>query len=419
VESITFDTECQSAKKAIVNKKDTDREEVNVLVKLLKKDGQTGVETQVPVAVDFSFTPGEDNVAESDSFQSLGKKGDTNADYWKKNDKSVDFSVMNTSEGKTKARSKTKTDGGDKSKAYIDFLPSGVGGDTFTLKATVYKDGTETEDCSQESGELTVWRETKFNLYEMTGESHIANNKDHIQGRFDNAFGKCKLGEVATVQNNVKYIGLYQVDWNVTQQKQSAETPTPQEIRDAARLWNDDRRKKARSQITQKAQAWVDRIEGEYGSAKNNWKTGNLIADDSVVGIQYLHPKFNPSSGANAAQTSQWSEFGWLVINAPLGGGSKHPDGAWTMKNSMGIDTDIAGISYTSAERVSFVTKVRSDRARAVMTHEIGHASGFYFKRKKFGSGDDHSTHGLMAPQGPESHDEFTSSEIEILKGMN
>jgi len=270
-------------------------------------------------------------------------------------------------------------------------------------------------------------------IYEMEGENHVSLNAIEaiIQPYFNPAFIIYEVGFVTNIPS-VKYIGLwindanvgYQKDWNLFQQKLPNETPTTQELTNAVRPNDDPLRQAARQNIIDKAQLWVNRIDGDYFASLNSW-TANYLTPNSINAIQYLHPKYNPSSGGpgvNAATTTEWhslfppgTDTSWLTV-ATYGGyyPGKDPDGAWTLSGG-----DIGGTSYTEQNRFILVVKSSNHaRTQIVIVHEVAHATKFFFKRQDFGPHLDHTdpnTGGLMDPTA--SQPQFTERELKILRG--
>jgi len=293
-----------------------------------------------------------------------------------------------------------------------------VGGDDFKLKAVVkHTDGSEL--ASIESALLTVWRSVSFDrIYEMDGETHVSTNATEAKIRpyFDPAFVEYNAGAVnqIDVPKSVKYIGLwkndapYQLDWATIQSKLPAETPTMTELTDAAGPAG-PARAAARTAITAKAQAWVDRIDTAFSTSRSQWKANGGIAANSIVAIKYYHPKY--SSGGGDFATNEWPA--WVRVTT-FGGNypNRDPDGMWPANGS-----DFAGLSMGNGI-ISIPKGLPNGDVEIATSHEAGHATKNSFKRDVFGPILDHSiAAGLMdlrATMPP-----FSGDEKKILRGIN
>jgi len=327
----------------------------HALVKLRKKDG-TGVAMQVPITVHFTATEGANNTAKNDSFEYstgnfLGKKNDAAAVYWQSNPKSV--SPASADSYKTTSQSTTiTTAGGDLGKSFMTLLPSGVGGDTFELKAEVRADNNSTILAATTN--TVVWRKVEFsNILEMTNgsgmpnETHIRDNatKALIQPYFTGTAStfveyEIDMSNIGTIDadKSVPHIGLwvddptlgYQQDWTVIQQKINLpgdprnETPTQQQW-DSAIHSNGIVQATARNDIIALAQKWVNRIDAIFITSENTWLA--TMPSNTLVSIKYYHPKYN--SHANDWQTSEWGNYTWLTVNIPGITQPRQPDGWW------------------------------------------------------------------------------------------
>lgn len=430
-------TVADSAEKRLMMNDPEHRFELVALVKLKKIDG-SGVITQVPVGVTFRFTdPGASNTAKVDSFQHvkapdkyLGKKSDAVAVHFAAHAASASTS----SDGyRTQCRAAAVgAVGADQGKAKTWFKPSGVGGDNFTLKASVLHSNGNTL-ATKEGEALTVWRFVTFDrIYEMQGETHVSVNGSTatIAPVFEPAFVRYQAGAPTAINasQSVKYIGLWtdaatpQQSWTAVQAKIAAETPTADEIRNAKYAGADaaliNRLTAARAAIIAKAQAWADRIDSAFDTSMNKWISDAAIPENALVAIKYYHPKYSMGGGDHA--TLEW-KFGeattpaWLRIAAFSDGAGGHfytgldPDTYWT---------NWGGLSHGSG-RVTAPTGNPAAIVKQVVRHEAGHATESFFKRDVFGASLDHSVSnaGIMyyATSGGTT---FTDREKKILRGI-
>jgi hypothetical protein len=416
---------------------DVDRRfETIATVKLKKIDG-SAVLTKVPVRVNFGFAdPPADNTSKADSFKyadpkCLGKKTDADAIHW-----AALGATTSSSPNSYKTTCTVLTDvadGVDLGKAKAYFLPAGVGGDVFTLKATV-KDSSDAVLLAKDADALTVWRFVEFKkIYEMDGLTHVSTNGStaNISPVYDPCFVRYTAGAPTpiSVAQSVKYIGLWggsatpQTAWITMQAKLPAEVPTPTEIADASYAGADPvraaKRVTAQAAIKAKAQAWATRIDSAFHTAMPKWVSDAAIPADALVAIQFYHPKYSAAGGDS--QTNEWKLGGasvpaWLTVDVfPKSGGGhyytgKDPDGLWV---------NWAGLSHGSG-RVT-VPKGNSDpTVKQVVRHEAGHATKSFFKRDVFGASLDHSVSnaGIMyyTTSGGTT---FTDREKKILRGIN
>lgn len=403
-------------------------------VKIKKTDG-TGVLTQVPVDVTFTFTdPAGDNTTKATSFvyqapKALGKKDDAAAVLFAAH---PDSSSSSADGYKTQAKATTiVATGADLGKAKIYFKPSGVGGDDFKLKAAVL-DGVK-ELAAAESNTLTVWRSVTFDkIYEMNGETHISVNGATaiISPVFVPAFVKYEAGAPIAIDaaKSVKYIGLWtsaaapQQSWAAVQAKLPAETPTAAEIADAGYVGADAalvaKRVAARAAIIAKAQAWVDRIDTAFSTSMDQWVTDSGIPENALVAIKFYHPKYS-NDGADF-QTNEWKLGGratpaWLRVGAYSNGTGGYyytpldPDALWI---------NWGGLSHGSG-RVTAPKGNSASTVKQVVRHEAGHATSSFFKREDFGPSLDHSASqaGIMY-ETTDGGTTFTNREKKILRGI-
>lgn len=403
-------------------------------VKIKKTDG-TGVLTQVPVDVTFTFTdPAGDNTTKAGSWvyqapKALGKKADVDAVLFAAH---PDSSSSSADAYKTQAKATTiVATGADLGKAKIHFKPSGVGGDDFKLKAAVL-DGAKVL-ASAESNTLTVWRSVTFDkIYEMNGETHISVNGATaiISPVFNPAFVKYEAGAPIAIDavKSVKYIGLWtdaatpQQSWATVQARTPTETPTAAQIADAGYAGADAalvaRRAAAQAAIIVMAQAWADRIDTSFNTAMNKWVADAGIPSSSLVAIKFYHPKYSNDGGD--FQTNEWKLGGastpaWLRVGAFSDGAGGHyytaldPDGLWI---------NWGGLSHGSG-RVTAPKGNSAATVKQVVRHEAGHATKSFFKRDVFGPSLDHSASqaGIMY-YTTDGGTTFTDREQKILRGI-
>lgn len=415
---------------------DVDRRfETIATVKLKKTDG-SAVLTKVPVRVDFSFAPpGADNTAKDASYKyadpkCLGKKSDAEAIHW-----AALGATNSTSVDMYKQSSIVLTDvadGADLGKAKVYFLPAGVGGDVFTLKAGV-KDSNDTVLLSKDADAHTVWRFVDFkNIYEMDGQTHVSRNgaTATISPVYDPCFVRYTAGAPTGIPTakSVKYIGLWggtgtpQKSWVTMQAKLPAETPTPTEIAEATYVGTDPirvgKRTTAQAAIKAKAQAWATRIDSDFHSVMDTWVTDAAIPNDALVAIQYYHPKYSYSGGDY--QTNEWKLGGasvpaWLTVDVFSDGQGGH---FYTGKNPDDYWINWAGLSHGNG--IVTVPLGNSDAiVKQVVRHEAGHATNSFFKREEFGPSLDHSASiaGIMY-YSTDGGTTFTDREKKILRGI-
>lgn len=409
--------------------------EAAAAVKVKKTDG-SGALTRIPIEVTFTFTdPPEVNTAFRTSFKHaepdryLGKTGNPDAVHFVAHAASAA-----TSPDAYKLSIKATTivaAGAEQGKAKVYFKPSGVGGDDYKVKAAVLDGATEL--LAKEGDTLTVWRFVAFDaIYEMQGETHVSVNgaTGVISPVFDPAFVRYTAGAPIAIDavKSVKYIGLWagaatpQQSWATMQAKTAAETPTAAQIADATYAGADAvlvaRRDVARAAIVAKAQAWADRIDAAFVTARNLWVSDAAIPANALVAIKHYHPKY--SSRGGDAQTAEWNLGGaatpaWLRVGAFSNNAGGHyytnldPDGLWV---------NWGGLSHGQG-RVTAPTGSDAATMKQVVRHEGGHATKSFFKRDVFGPSLDHSASqaGIMyyTTAGGTT---FTDREKKILRGI-
>jgi len=415
---------------------------LHTFVELKTKDGAI-IPANIPLTVHFTVSEGANNIAKDDSFQYtpghfLGKKDDSTAKYWSA---TVGKSIMagSTNSYHTTAHSAINTATNDQGKAYMTFLPSGVGGDTFTLTASVTQTNS-TIILATTNINLTVWRKVKFDkIWQMTNadgtkETHVVDNaiKDLIQRFFSETAQtyveyECDVSNVTDIpaDKSVEYIGLwvddpslnYQLNWAEIQQiidlpgDPQNEKPTQIQWNNATKTTDDLERRDARAEIIALAQKWTDRIHRSYRAARTSW--AGTMPENTIVAIKYYHPKY---SGTNTNyQTSEWGDYDWLKITIPGTTEPRPPDSWWL---------NVGGTSYARGV-VSIPKGEDAGVIQKIIAHETGHATRHHFKRAFFGDGIsgnpdfDHSDQGLMFPRvtSPQSDDKFSQPETNILKG--
>jgi hypothetical protein len=420
--------------KVIMN--DPDNKILVKVVVTFKESKAADALDSLPPNISFSFSdPSNDNTKKVASFQYgskyLGKRDDPSAKFW---DAHSDHAATSTDGFKTNAKAALKVlSGCTKAEAKIFFKPSGVGGDDYKVKATLFKSDGTTEAGSDESSKFTVWRSVTFDkIYEMHGVNHVSKNATtaKISPVFNPAFVKYTAGarnEIAAAKS-VKYIGLWkdtstpQESWATIHAKKAGETPTAQEITDAKNTGADAaslaKRTTARNKIIAKAQKWADRIHSKFSTAMNKWTTDAGVPENCLIGIQYYHPKYSHGGGDYA--TTEWklgeaSVPAWLRIGAfPKSGGGHYytnidPDGLWT---------NWGGLSHGSG-RISLPKGNPDATTTQAIRHEAGHATKSYFKRDVFGPSLDHSVSnaGIMY-KTTAGGTTFTTREKKILRGI-
>ena len=378
---------------------------VTTKVFLTKKAGG-GALTPVELEVTYTFTAGGSNTTAAASFvyaapKTLGKTGDATALYWAAHPNSAATSPDGF---KTSALAKTGT-AAAQGLAAIFFLPSGVGGNTYKVKAVI-------GGLSQESPQTTVFRKVRLEPFEMAGQTDVSTQGTValIQPFYTaDSFVEYELGAVTPVAAafTVKYIGLWdhatqaQVNWATHQVKTAAETPTAAETA-AANGPAGPARVAGLAAVQAKANAWRDRIIGVYDAGIASWAPDAAVPVNSLVSIELEHPKYSADSGADAT-TAEWTAFPGLRINVE--GRNIHPDARW-----------IRGQGVSVGNRAYVTAGMSAARTQVVVTHEAGHETKNQFKKDVFGPGDHTAGAGLMDPTG--SVNAFTPGEKKILRGI-
>ena len=406
---------------------------VSIATVMLKKTDGTNVTCGVPCKVEFSYadTP-PDNTLKTDSFQTsagvrLGKRAAPPSEvFWEAH---ADCTAASADGFKEKCKVEIVTSAGaNQGKARVWFKPSGVGGDTFKIKATVYAPDGTTVMKTNESPALTVWRSLNMAaVYTMDGQTYLdtATTVAEIQPAYTPAFVDYTRAAINTLAAglSVKYIGLYKTGggmktWPADLSPTSLETspnqlqPTVAELAAYAYAGADPvqvaAKATAKTMIEAKAQAWFNAIVADYGRCVSNWFTAAAVPDatNALLAVEYYHPKL---SGQADGATDFWPA-GISINLANPGSGLMQPgdpDQA-TWRQVQGFNRGQISVifkNYGTAARLQIVCR-----------HEIGHATKSAFERKSFGTGD-HSTAGLMTPYGGAA--QFSDTDVRLLRGMN
>lgn len=405
----------QDSPKIIMN--DPAHKFVSIATVMLKKTDGTSVPCGVPCKVEFTYVdPAPANAEKATAFRTaggvdLGKRAAPPSEvYWEAH---AGCTASSPDGCKEKCNvTIITTAGADQGKAKVWFKPSGVGGDTFKIKATVYaSDGTTVQKTS-ESHIVTVWRRVAFTAYEMAGRTHISTYGTTVvmAGYFTaDTYVEYTLGTVHAIDArfSVDYVGLWdhtagaQKDWAVWSAKTGAETPTAGETRDANGAPG-AARDAARAAVQAKANAWRDRINAQYNDGLRSWATDAGIAENTVIAAGYEHPKYSADAPDAASVTAEWSAFPWLSITVE--GQAVHPDQRWIWGQ---------GLSY--GRRAYILSGPGAARMKVVIAHEAGHETKNQFPRARFGAGDHSAAAGLMDPTG--SRTAFTPQEKNVLRG--
>jgi hypothetical protein len=434
VHSIEFQIPSLDASNRIIMNDPSASIDITAVVKLKKSDG-TAAAADIPMDVKFTFSdPGSNNTEQLKSYKYeatpkyLGKKGDANAVFWKAH---PDCTASSADGFKSSCVVKTITASGSPKlgMAVITFLPSGVGGDDYKIKASVFSAGSNAVLQEKETTAFTVWREVNFsNIREMQGTNHVSSNATSaiISPYFDPAKVNYIAGGATALAAtySVDYIGLWnsattsQSSWATVKAKLPAETPTAQELTDANYSGTDPakvtKRTQAQNAIVGKAQAWVNRIDQGRETGMNTWQTSAAIPNNSIVGIKKFHPKYSNTADT---VTSEWNLYGsgtpaWLRVTAFSGNYTNlDPDQIWVNGGEWG------GLSVGNG--VFLVPDYVAGVIVKVVCHEAGHATKSFFKRDDFGPSLDHSASnaGIMYFDTSGGNN-FTDREKKILRGV-
>lgn len=368
------------------------------------------------IEVRFSFVdPGGDNATKAEGFayapgKSLGKRTDAAAVCFQASTNSPATSTDGFNKTADVETHVTPADGG---KAQVRFKPSGVGGDDFKLSAAVLDADRKVTAPSADSTVLTVQRKVVFTPFEMVGQTHISTHGSvpKMSAFYTAAsFVEYSLGAVTAIaaRFSVRYIGLWDHatlsmrNWATSSAKTPAETPTAGETTDANGPAG-PAQVAARAAVTAKANAWRDRLIADYNSGLNNWATDAGVPANSMVAIEFEHPKYSAGAPNGDSVTSEWTAFPWLRINVE--GSNIHPDRRW-----------INGQGLSHNNRAYVIAGMSAARTEVAIAHEAGHETRRQFKRKDFGAGDHTAGAGLMDPFGTQNA--FTAAELKILRGF-
>lgn len=398
----------------------------------IKRTNGSPARAHMPVEVKFSFIAGGSNTSRSDSFEyataghhRLGKGGHASAVFWE-----AHSSCTATSGDSYRQTCKvnTITSGSNRGKAFIKFKPSGVGGDTYRIVATIYwADGTNV--MLRERGPvLTVWRKIHISrIYTMHGESYIdtPTREPQIDPAYEtHGYTMYSRGGMTTLSEALSptYIGLYvsgaaDKSWPNDLSPQTLETsnyqmrPTAQELSryaytgaDAARV---AQKNSAKTAIEAKAALWFNAIVQQYRQSCNAWfaDAGISSSRDVILAVKYYHPKL---SNRPAGATNFWPAGIQINLANPGSGRTDNgdPDGAW--RNVQGFNR--------GRITVIFKNYGTTGRLGAVCRHEVGHATRSSFKRDEFGTGD-HSASGLMTYNS--ASNTFSNADLRVLRGYH
>lgn len=390
-----------------------------------------GVRAHMPVEVKFSYIAGGSNLTVNDSYQysaghRLGKRDLANAVFWEAHARCT---TASDDHFRQTCRVTTLDSGSDRGKAFVKFKPSGVGGDTFRIKATMYwADGT-TVMMERTGPVLTVWRKIHFNrIYTMRGENFINNatSEPEIDPAFEtDGYTMYSRGSITTLSEALspRYIGLYESgggrkDWPDDLSPENLESsdyqlrPTAEELNrynytgtEAARV---TQRNNAKTAIERKATRWFNAVVREYSDAVDAWfaDAGIPTTQNVILAVKYYHPKL---SGLADGATNFWPAG--IQINLA------NPGSGLTMMGDPDRQTwrTVAGFNRG---QISVIFKNYDSAAELQITcrHEIGHGTKSAFERDLFGTGD-HSASALMTPYGDSNT--FSNADIRILRGWH
>jgi len=373
--------------------------EIEALVKIKKKDG-TGIETEIPVTIAWSFED-PDDTATNAGIDSNGATGGDNgplanggkrgagSTLWKA---VTGFTTTIAANGQT-ADSETNTSGADKGKTKITFSASALGGDNYILVAQC-KDAGGTVLKEKKSGTWSVRKTVAYpNVYNMAGGLDagavmaVANIDPAFSG---DGYTDYSLGAVhaVPVANSPQFVTPLLVP-NAT------ETPTAVELDD---YLNGTPIQMAAAQVAieARAQAWHDRNVASRVPTLTANAAAIGAAAPSVIGALYHGPKWDGdvTTGATAHYPA-----GITIITRI---GAIDPDGEW--EDIQGSTLGHPGIVYVWSNATD------PPRLQIIGRHETGHVSDHV----SFGPGD-HSATGLMTPTGDSNM--FSDDSILRLRG--
>jgi hypothetical protein len=382
---------------------------------LIKKKAGGGTVTPIDMEVVFSFTPSAGNVSAGDSFaynppKTLGKSGDASAVYWEPH---KDHPSQTPDNYNKTCKAAVITTGTEQGKAKTWFKPSGVGGNKYKVKAQVFASDGTTSLAHKETVEVTIWRKIVLTPYEMVGQPHITTHGTAaiMAGYYKpDTYVEYELGKTTTLPaaNSVKYIGLWdhassgQLDWAKHSAKTNAEIPTKDETTDANGPPG-QKQTDARKNVQAKANSWRDRLIKAYTAGMDDWAPDANVPINSIVAIEFEHPKYSMNAPNADSVTNEWGAFPWLRITVE--GRSIHPDRRW-----------VNGLGVSRKKRAYIVAGDSAASTEVTIAHEAGHETKNQFKRDVFGPDHDHSAAaGLMDAWG--TRNAFTAREKEILRG--
>jgi len=363
-------------------------QEIEALVKIRKKDG-TGVVTQIPIKVDWSFEDPDDtatavgidpNMASGDDNAPLangGKRG-TGSILWKS---FAGFTASVAADGQ-KADSETVVTGTQTGKTKINFSSSSVAGDNYILVAQCKSPRSGALMKEQKSGVVSVRKKLDFtNVYRMSkgldagAVMTVANINPTFSG---DGYTDYTLGAVNRLSNtnSPEFVVALLA-------RNTAETPTSQELSDYASS-NPTTKAAGRAAITSKAQAWYDRNWASIGPSLALYINSIGAPAYSIVGARYLHPKLdgNPTSGSTPDNYPAGIQ---ITIN---GGILEDPDADWGEAQG----AEVNSVAFL------FLNIPTSTRQIIAGRHEAGHASDHVNFGLTYGLNEDHATSGLMHP---------------------
>lgn len=411
---------------------------------MIRRINNSNAVAKMPVEVKWSFDEHANNTAAASTHQylaagnkRLGKKGNATAVHWEAHPNCSGTTQSDDTYYQTCRVKTVDAAGARQGKAYVKFKPSSLGGDRFRIRAIVYYE-TPTHDLVARAGRtgyLPIWRKVRFTASEMTstGQTHVSTfgSEAVMNGYFtgNNTFVKYELGTVTAINATycVKYIGLWDHAntrmsvWNTVKRRQAGngEVPTAADITKANTTSTDaaaiTARDQARARIKVCAEKWRDRIITAYGNGLNNWATDASVPRNTVVSVEFEHPKYSANAPNSDSVTSEWSgaNFSWLRIEVERR--NIHPDTRW-----------VRGQGLSSQGRAYIMAGMSAARTKIVIAHEIGHETKNQFKRALFrpassGGRPHDSDHtpgsGLMSWTANRSN--FSNGEKNVLRGFD
>lgn len=407
---------------------------IEALVNVKKKDN-TGVTTEIPLKVDWSFEDPDDTSA-SATIDPNGAAGDDNCPVGKGGKRHAD-SIMwkalpgyTTHVNKNIADSETLTTGADKGKTKIQFSASAIAGDNYIL-VTQVKDAASNVLKEKKSGTWSVRKTVTFpHVYNMNGGVDAgavmadANINPAFSGDGYTDYSRGEVHSLAAGEQSPEYVVPLVAPTD-------AQKPTQQEIDDLSAMFPADvnvdpqgdfpgpgdtdyngnavfdgaphpdlaKQNAAVAAINAKAQAWYQSNMDSKGGAMTAYQTLIGATSPSIVGARYYHPKLD-GRGATG-QTAHYPDDARIRINAGPVPASVDPDsGDWYEPQG----AEHGGVVYI------FLNSGDAARRQIVGRHEAGHASDHF----SFGDGD-HAAAGLMKYYGESNT--FSDDSILRLRG--